>query len=172
MMRVGLIFKVFVFQIIFSVPLLSVSTNDILMDLGFEALIESHRSEDKHLFNFEVHPFRDSFIDGVVSEFYNTKGHFVGTELARKRLVNLVQHAQMLEQNLNFKIAILCCPESKQIVDFFKKVFVENLPKILSLITVEASTEEELKNILEAPFNVFIEINSSSESEEGPIHTN
>lgn len=154
----NLLLKVFVFQLLFLAPILSISPANMLSGLGMQLEVS-----DAQQF-FEDKPLLNAFMNAVVIEFYNQNGLFVGTALARLRLINLILHVQMLENDSRFKESLRRHHNEKdKIVTFFIDKFKKNLPAILKLMLDLDSTEENLKNIVEKPFNEFISISRVAE---------
>ncbi len=157
----NLLLKIFVFQIFSLVPLLSISPANMLTGLGMQLEVSDAQGAQQF---FEAKPLLNAFMSAVVIEFYNQNELFVGTALARLRLINLILHVQMLENDSRFKESLSRHHNEKdKIVTFFIDKFKKNLPAILKLMLDLDSTEENLKNIVEKPFNEFISISRVAE---------
>lgn len=154
--------KILVLQLFCPAALWSVSPEDVLKGLGLAKLIECHLSEDRRpafltpKTDVQFHLLRDPFIDIVVSQFCDQAGLFQGTEVQKANLINLIEHAQTLEQHPDFKLAIRFHKGFVESIKFFKLFFETNLTAISILISNPRTVEQDLKNIVEIPFNQFI----------------
>lgn len=141
-------------------PLLSVSPEDILKDLGLDDLLVCHLPVEKNPLGLKTdisfHLLRDPFINIVAAKFFDLDRHFCGNAVQKKNLIILIRYAQALEQEFYFKLAIVLHQGSMGTIEFFQARFETNFTEILILVSNPKTTKQVLNNILEKPFNEFI----------------